>query len=254
MSEIPDELKSLPLPPTLGAAFIGLFLSAIFYGVTLLQAYQYITGYWKSDPVFLRSFVMLLMVLDTLGLLTTMHFMWFFLIENYGNLGALLTVSPSLVVFLVVTSLVGFLVQVFYAYRIYMLGGRKIWIPAAIVLLAFACLALGVTYIVELYIIGSMLYIPAITFLSTTSLACAFASDALIAASMIFYLMQGRQQGMKRSNNTIKKLMIYSINTGVITTACTIIALLVGQILIDTFYNTVFYFPLNNCYLNSMLA
>ncbi|KAF8174121.1 hypothetical protein K438DRAFT_123142 [Mycena galopus ATCC 62051] len=48
--------------------------------------------------------------------------------------------------------------------------------------------------------------------------------------------------------------MIYTINTELITTTCTNVILVLGLALSSTFYNTIFYYPLSKCYVNSMLA
>ncbi|PCH37350.1 hypothetical protein WOLCODRAFT_48358, partial [Wolfiporia cocos MD-104 SS10] len=65
-------------------------LPASFFGVTLLQTYQYYDRYWH-DTIWLKLFVLThaTRILDTVQVVTVIHSNWWYLIENYANTSAL---------------------------------------------------------------------------------------------------------------------------------------------------------------------
>ncbi|GJJ06938.1 hypothetical protein Clacol_001134 [Clathrus columnatus] len=71
---------------------------------------------------------------------------YFYLIKNFGNSLAFLHINWSISSSVVVTLTMEFIVQSIYAHRAYILGGRKLLIPAIIIILGLAGLGLGLTY------------------------------------------------------------------------------------------------------------
>jgi len=84
-------------------------------------------------------------------------------------------------------------------------------------------------------------------------LSIGLATDILIAASISFYLARGRQ-GFRKTDSIIRKLTLYTISTGVITAIVTLVTLILGVVFDKTFLNTISYFSLPKCYVNSFLA
>jgi hypothetical protein len=242
------------MPSTMGATLIGLFLSTVFYGVTLLQTYQYYNKYGGEDSRYLLILVGVLTALDSFAVISNMQSCYFYLIHNFANPLAILRIDWSLTFSVISTACVAFLVQCFYAYRVWILSSRSLLAPIVIVIFGLASFVLAVVYMSLMFHNGSLLYIPTITWISSSSLGCSLGADILIASTMVLYLSRGRQQGFDKTDHVLRKLMIYTINTGLITTVCTTITLVLGEVLSSTFYNTIFYYPLSKCYVNSMLA
>ncbi|KAJ7822179.1 hypothetical protein B0H14DRAFT_3875646 [Mycena olivaceomarginata] len=238
---IAQELIGL-MPATMGATLIGLFLSTVFYGVTLLQTYQYYNKYIREDSRYLLILVGVLTALDSFAVIANMQSCYFYLISNFANPLAILRIDWSLTFSVISTACVAFLVQCFYAYLVWICERTQI------------SRSLDYSYMSLMFHNGSLLYIPTITWISSSSLGCSLGAGLVIASTMIMYLSRGLQQGFHSTDHVLRKLMIYTINTGLITTVCTIITLILGEILSSTFYNTIFYYPLSKCYVNSMLA
>ncbi|KAJ7929541.1 hypothetical protein B0H13DRAFT_1963955, partial [Mycena leptocephala] len=55
------------------------------FGVTCLQVYLYFTKHCSGDPVFLKTFVALLMALDTLHLALVSHSFYSTTVTNFGD-------------------------------------------------------------------------------------------------------------------------------------------------------------------------
>ncbi|KAI0038595.1 hypothetical protein FA95DRAFT_1613256 [Auriscalpium vulgare] len=75
----------IPVDNNLGAAFIGVVLSAVIYGITWMQIYMYYTEYGVRDSRFMRSFVAVLMILDTLHLAFIIHGTYHAAVTNFGD-------------------------------------------------------------------------------------------------------------------------------------------------------------------------
>ncbi|GJJ07015.1 hypothetical protein Clacol_001213 [Clathrus columnatus] len=131
------------IPITVGACLLGTFLAAVFYGVTLLQTYQYFNRYYGHDSIYLFTLVPILTLLDTLATILNMVAMYFYLIKNFGNSLVLLHFNRYIPCSFVVTLVVSFLVQSVYPHRAYILSGRKLLIPAIILVFGLAGFILG---------------------------------------------------------------------------------------------------------------
>ncbi|GJJ08207.1 hypothetical protein Clacol_002415, partial [Clathrus columnatus] len=137
---------------------------------------------------------------------------------NFANPLAILLVNWSLTFSIMITTIVAFLVQSFYAYRAFVLSGKKIWIPAIILIFGVAGLVLALVYMALLFENGGLFYIPRVTSLATSSLACSLVADIAISTSITWYLLQRRSEVFKKTDNLLRKLIIYTINIGIITT------------------------------------
>ncbi|KAF9016714.1 hypothetical protein BDZ89DRAFT_1045619 [Hymenopellis radicata] len=78
--------------------------------------------------------------------------------------------------------------------------------------------------------------------------------DFLISTSMIVFLMRSRQVGLKSTDHLINKLVIYTINSGLLTMICNAMALTLTVVYPRTFYYMIFYFSISTCYVTSVLA
>ncbi|KAJ3502565.1 hypothetical protein NLJ89_g8829 [Agrocybe chaxingu] len=184
-----------------------------------------------------------------------MYSMWYYLIEHYGNPIVILAIHWTLTMSISATAVIEFLVKVFYAYRLWILGGRKLYfLPGIIILFGLVALVGGIAYVVLISKNGSLLYLPKITWLLLSAFSFSLVADFLIASSMTYLLLKGRNRGLKSTDNLLRKLVTYTISTGLLTVICTLMALILAQVYQHTFYDVMFYFPLSKCYINSMLA
>ncbi|KAJ7614404.1 hypothetical protein FB45DRAFT_1110087 [Roridomyces roridus] len=173
-----------------GPMLIGVLLSSIFYGVTLLQTYIYYDKYGREDRQPLLWLVGFLTFIDLLGMILNIEALWHFFVVNFGNPLIFLTTSWTWLVPIALTVLIGSTVQCFYAWRLWKLSKRNLIAPAVVVIYRHDLI--GDIYVALIQIRGDSA-IPKVTWLSTTSLACALAADVIIATSMIFYLYQGSE-------------------------------------------------------------
>jgi len=237
---------------TMGALLLGLTFSAIFFGVTIIQIYQYYYRYW-SDTLVSKIFVALIGTLDALQVISVIAAAWWYLIENYGNIAAVGLVPWSLALEVASTAAIGLLVQTYFAHRVWTLSKNNYIITAGIIVLTLLQFAFAVYYVVVGQTTGLASTILEITWASTASLSLSIAADVLITASLCWYLHRSRS-GLARTDKLIDVLIVYTVNTGLLTTICAICTIALSQAYPTTYWDTMFYFMISKCYVNSTLA
>ncbi|KAH9834485.1 uncharacterized protein C8Q71DRAFT_859479 [Rhodofomes roseus] len=208
----------VPLDNLLGAILIGLVLSSILYGVSCLQVYLYYTQYCKNDSLRLKLFVSLVVALDSLHLALISSAYYHYTVTNYGDYLALEQVTWTIVVQISIGGLVGLLVQLFFATRLYFLGKRKLLIPGLVCFLGVVELGCSIAYTVVAFkdhyysASGQEHHGDAYT---STALTANIVCDLLIAGTTVYYLQEGRT-AFHRTNKAVTLLMTYALSTCVL--------------------------------------
>ncbi|KAF8162618.1 hypothetical protein B0H34DRAFT_692074 [Crassisporium funariophilum] len=176
--------------------------------------------------------------------------------EGFGNLGSLDEIGLTWLAIPVISGIVAFLAETFYAYRIKILSGSN-WVAGFIVLLAVIQLGGGIATAIE---IKRTVYFSKL--LNTRSLITSgiwnggsFLCDVTIAIFMTYYLSRGRKNSeIKQTKVLLTKIIRLTIETGTITAAIALInfslALLPGH---PPYWETVAS-VLGKVYSNSMMA
>ncbi|KAF8920110.1 hypothetical protein CPB85DRAFT_1428934 [Mucidula mucida] len=75
---------------THGPALVGIFLACILYGAMLVQCFVFFTNYSK-DALWFKSYVVLLLITDTLSTVLAMWWIYNLLVNNFQDLAAFAT-------------------------------------------------------------------------------------------------------------------------------------------------------------------
>ncbi|KAH9026987.1 hypothetical protein EDB85DRAFT_148846 [Lactarius pseudohatsudake] len=117
-----------------GALLIATVLSSIIYGVTWLQVYSYYNSHCSRDRWPLKSFVaFLIRLVDTANLVFLIYPTYHLVITKFGVYRFAEFTPWSRAAIALSTVVLDVCVQNFYAYRIYCLGWRSPYLPAAVV-------------------------------------------------------------------------------------------------------------------------
>ncbi|KAI0701744.1 hypothetical protein C8Q76DRAFT_240633 [Earliella scabrosa] len=242
----------MTLDNTLGAAFIGNIFAATLYGLTTLQTYTYYNRSEK-DHSLLKALVAILWVLDTLHIVLISHTVYEYAVTHFGNPVELQKPTWSVVVHIVVTGVSDGIIRGIFSYRIWILSNRNrslffVNACAACVVagsnLAMTVKCFGISYYQELDDFSWLFYF---------NLAGGVISDTLIAVSMCWVLATRTSPSMA-VNTTVRKLIMYSINTGALTALCTFATLVVFAVAPHTFIFIAIFFALAKLFLNALLA
>ncbi|KAI0701745.1 hypothetical protein C8Q76DRAFT_756777 [Earliella scabrosa] len=240
------------LDNTLGAAFVGNIFAATLYGLTTLQTYTYYNRSGK-DSRLLKSLVAILWILDTLHIVLISHTVYTYSVTHFGNQAELQKPTWSVVAHIVVTGVSDGIIRGIFCYRILILSNQN---RILFIFNAFASLLMvgnNLALTVKCFSISNYSELDKFSWLFYFNLSAAVVSDALIAASMCWVLAT-RTSPVMRVNNTIRTLIMYSINTGAVTTICTFATLVMYAVAPHTFIFMATFFPLAKLLLNALLA
>ncbi|KAF8626429.1 hypothetical protein AX15_004883 [Amanita polypyramis BW_CC] len=242
----------VPLHNTMGAMFIGVLVSAVLHGITLVQAYYYFFSY-PRDAWYLKSLVMALVLLDAIHLSFVSHMMYHYLISKYYDHTALQRITWSIVMEGLCTWINSALVQAFYALRAWKLSNGNWFLFGIIMVLVIAQAACGFAWVglaIQVKTYEELLRISPLTI--TTNAISTFV-DIFIAVTLVTLLYRSRT-AFRKSDTIINRLIVFTVNTGMLTSvcsACVLVSLLASP---HTLIYAAFYYCVGRLYTNSFIA
>jgi len=243
----------VPLDNSVGAALIGLVLSTVIYGITWLQVYMYYTTYCSRDSNFLKSFVAVLMLLDTAHVSLLVICLYHYVISNFGDYLVLAKPTWSLIWQAFVGGILSIFVDSFFAMRAYHISGKRLIFPVIIGVLCLAKLACTIGFTVESLQLQTFTQGGSDLGWSTSALGSAVACDSVIAATLIYYLRKSRT-GFTRTNRAVTLLITYALNTCLLTSMFNTIAIIFWVKSNTTLLYALFYFILIRLYSCSFMS
>jgi len=237
---------------TYGASLIGLLVSTVLYGVTVTQIWIYYCQYRDRDPMVFKGFITLLFILDTLHTILCIYSVYWYLILNFGNLANLdlnmwaVNIQPD------VNGLIGFLVQLFYARRVYIMS-KSIVIPAIIAVLGAITFSLGFVFTAKSFALKRYSLYGSLTWVTCVGMGSTAVADIIIALAMCWYLY-GKRTGFSKTDSMIMTLMSYSITSGLLTSILATSMLICFVVRRNTLTWEVMFWLMGKCYVNSFLA
>ncbi|PFH46688.1 hypothetical protein AMATHDRAFT_69282 [Amanita thiersii Skay4041] len=242
----------VPLHNTMGAMFIGVIISAVLHGITLVQAYYYFSMYHK-DTWYMKTLVVILVLFDATHLAFITHTIYHYLITDYYDHKSLQYLVWSVLMEALFTGLNGAFVQCFYTLRVWRLSNKNWLLTGFILLLVVANGCCGTAWVIISMRLRTYQELLDITPLTNSINALSTTIDVVIAGSLVILLHRVRT-GFKKSDTMINRLIIFVVNTGVLTSICAIAALISLVVSPRTLIYAAFYFCIGRLYTNSFLA
>jgi len=245
-------LGHIVIDNTFGACLIGTIVSAVLYGVTCVQTWFYFTRY-GNDPLWIKSLVGVCWVCDTAHLALISHSVYYYLVSQYNNPLALFDMVSSILVEVLFNAIIGLLVQGFLAMRVWRLSGGNIPITVVITTFIVVEFVTQLIFAIKALQMKTFMELLALKNLSMSTNIIAAVSAVLIAAILCFLLQRSRT-GFKKSDGMITKLIVFSMNTGALTSVCAIGSMVSVIVWSHALIYAAFYFCMGRLYCNSLLA
>ncbi|KAI0777660.1 hypothetical protein BD413DRAFT_609978 [Trametes elegans] len=245
-------MAEISLDSTLGAAFLGDIAASCFYGVTVVQTYLYYTRS-GSDRLYLKFLVFVLWALDSLHLALVTHTVYTYVVKDFGNFLAIEVPTWSVLAQIVVTGVSDLIVRAIYCERVWKLSKRNWFLVGVIGVTSLVVFGGSIAFAVRGFSIPDYPALSEISDILYVSLGAGVLADVLIAASMCALLAQ-RRTGFAGTDSMVRVLILYSINTGALTSICALLCLVTYATMPDNFVFIAFYFVLPKLFLNSLLA
>ncbi|KAJ7088055.1 hypothetical protein B0H15DRAFT_982644 [Mycena belliarum] len=268
-----------PLDNTMGSMLLGVLVSAVLYGISLLQCLFYFTRYHR-DPLYLKSLVAATVVLDSFHLAFVAHTVYHYLITNYYkndtlhvmvwsvSLEALPTFNRSSFLHHSLQSINALQIlrvpclakHVLILHRladkadlITTVSHENFFLTGTIMVLVLATSACGTAWVVLALRAGTYENLLKISPLTNTINALSTAADVIITTTLCYMLRQSRPASLE-TETMINRLILFTINTGLLTSLCAIASLVSLIASPRTLIYASFYFCIGRLYSNSLLA
>ncbi|KAJ6495240.1 hypothetical protein C8R45DRAFT_1061879 [Mycena sanguinolenta] len=197
-----------------GPMFIGFLVNATLLGSMVLQSYLY----FITDKTWIKTFVVSLIILDTLNTIFDFAYLYQSLIIHFDP---------------VLTALIASLVQLFYAWRVKMLTGNM-WLTLFVV----ACSLLGFATTIEVHL---------------TPRFSEFIHFKVRLNLPLSTVISSHKSGLEGSDMLVDRIIRITLQTGLTTAVCAIADLIL--FLADPVgLHLAFNFPLCKLYTNSLFS
>ncbi|KAG6848755.1 hypothetical protein H0H93_014354, partial [Arthromyces matolae] len=207
---------------TFGAALCGVIVDAWVFGLICVLTYQYYVNFPK-DNILTKLLVAWTCFLQLFHAIVTSKMMYYYLVTSFGKPENLADAVWEWSLYLGLSSLAAFTVQVYYARRTHLLTKSHL-LFALILLLALCQLAFGFATMGYAFHLVVLATFPSVTWVAVTWLSFAAACDILIALVQVVFLHRHRS-GIPATNRLIKVLTLYIISTGLLTSIIAILEL-----------------------------
>ncbi|KAF8183575.1 hypothetical protein K438DRAFT_1839055 [Mycena galopus ATCC 62051] len=245
---------SLNLNTTIGAFQLGVLVSYVLFGVTTTQTYLYYSRF-PDDSLKLKALVAFVWVCEFVNTLCIGYTLYVWTISDYSHPERLLSATPSsLAVAVFVTGIIAAFVPGFFSFRIYRLS-KKLAVPVITWIMAFLRLLGGIVlFIATLKMKSVEGYVTQWEWLLTFIWAVGSANDLTITATLVFLLHKQRDKAHKRTAVLVDKLILWTIETGLLTSITGLVELACFVTMKDNFIWIAFFAVVTRLYSNSLLA
>ncbi|KAG1879080.1 hypothetical protein F4604DRAFT_552315 [Suillus subluteus] len=234
-SSVQDLIPQLDIGRTFGALFIAVTLAAVLFGLCSGQAFIYFQTHSGTGMTLYKLAVIWLWILDALHLALITHCVYYYLVINYTNVSVLTEIVWSFKLQIIFEVFIVYGVNLLYAYRIWIISKGQ----SKTLRLPIIC-----------HVFSDLLNAEWTTFMTLGSIAF---TDIVIASSLC-YLLATSRTGFSSTDSLITKLMAYIINTGCLTSICSMAAIITCAVMPTNFIFLAIEFLLAKLYVNSFLA
>ncbi|KAJ7483349.1 hypothetical protein FB451DRAFT_104812 [Mycena latifolia] len=230
---------------TLGALLIGVLVSYVLFGVTTTQVYIYQNRFPK-DSRKMKVLVAFVWFGELAHVICIGHALYRMVISDFSHPERLVNIPQSLGVSSLFNAIVTSCVQGFFSFRIYRLT-KSLYIPfvtGTLSLLSF--LSTVVVFVIGLQTFPFTVFEVKWGWLFNTLWSVTVANDLMIAATLVFWLWRRRDNSHLITVASVDKIIAWTIETGVVTSAAAILTLTFFVTMQTNFYSNSFLASLNS--------
>jgi len=231
MAALPPVSMAKALEGLTGPFVVGTAVSTFLFGVTMAQVYTYFVNFKTDRPIY-RYSVIALFILDVLHTAFSQFTLWEWFVAHYGDPGSVIKSPWSFAMSPVMCGLAAFVVQIFYAHRVYLLSNQRIVIPSLIAFGALFQLVWAAGATAKVFIIQYFAGFQVWTYGVACWLGGAAATDLLITSSLVWILLNSKR-GIRKTNNIIDRLISLTIETNGLTFTVAVLDLILFSVFKD---------------------
>ncbi|TFK36125.1 hypothetical protein BDQ12DRAFT_259345 [Crucibulum laeve] len=218
---------------TIGVAFFGFTVSAVLYGITVLQAYQYFMNS-PNDSKKRKTSAIVVCILDTIHFAFSIHMMYSFLIQHSGDPEAATRIVWSLKGLGSTQLLFIVFVQFYYLQKIWKYVTRNAMFSTCFVrvvqlgaiFMGSLAVAVGIVFLFHLQHVNVILnFSVGFEYVIYMGFGATAVIDSSIALAMCIILYKSRV-GSGRTDDVVSRIIRYFVGSGLVTSLASILCLI----------------------------
>ncbi|KAJ3740398.1 hypothetical protein DFH05DRAFT_401971 [Lentinula detonsa] len=228
----------MALDATLGVFEIGILIAGVLFGVVTAQVYIHHKTFPEENPWIKFGLVDSMWLIELGHTMCVFHVVYFYTVTHYGDPSSLQVLPASIGAAVVLHGLTIMIVQGYFTYRIWRFT-EKLYIPVFSCFLMFCQLLAVMTLASQLITIATKSlakFMAKWEWLMFTVLVLRAIADITVSGSLVFHLLNGRRGALKSTVAVVDKLILWTIETGILTS-------------ILGFLSIIFYLALKTTYL-----
>ncbi|KAG2109182.1 hypothetical protein BD769DRAFT_1674993 [Suillus cothurnatus] len=239
---------------TLGALLVGFAISATAFGMLTIQVFAYYK-HFPQDRAAYKAIAVLIWSISLVDQAFIGYGVYFYTITNYLDPLPLTTEKPQWTLILQMTlgAVVGAIVKACFTLRVWRFSYRNWWLTGFLSLMVLAQLGTATAFTVKCFELPSFTRMITLKALGSLSLGIGVVTDMSIAAALCFYLQKMRSSH-STADSMINTLIIYAVNTGLLTSTVSLSILVLFNVMPTNFVFVCLYFVLSKLYAISFLA
>ncbi|KAJ7446935.1 hypothetical protein B0H11DRAFT_1299602 [Mycena galericulata] len=238
-----------------GPLLVGLIIDWMLQGTLIVQLYLYYIAN-RKDPILLKVVVYGVFVLDTIQTVFATAETWDMLVVNWGNTGIVAHPFWAGGVLPMMSGLISFCVQSFFAWRIYTLKQTRFILCISAVIVAVSFVQVVASIIESAQFVANTTDLARIYPKHYIWLSGTLAADVMITASMVGVLwgVKNSSSHFESTDRMIMRLIVLSIEVGALTTIVAGAELAISKLFPQYFLYEVPAFILGKLSNNSLLV
>ncbi|KAI9060734.1 hypothetical protein FKP32DRAFT_1678688 [Trametes sanguinea] len=238
---------------TFGAIYTGVVVGTMLYGLTLHQGYRYYKLY-PTDRLYIKILVSIILILETLHTVIWIYIGYHYLVNEAFNLNGTLRCHWTIRSTFIITSMAIFACQTFYCCRVFLIGPHYRWLVIPAVVSMLTGFTFGVVAGVKSFLyVRETTELRRVSWMVSVAYGFAVSSDLILTGALVFVLQQSRT-GSKRANSIVDTLIIYTINTGLLTSIVSVFAFIFAVVIPGNLIYAAITIVGAKLYANSVLA
>ncbi|KAJ7046131.1 hypothetical protein C8F04DRAFT_340054 [Mycena alexandri] len=240
-----------------GPVFWGFCISLILCGVSVMQGYLYFTRY--NDKLWIRLFAGGMITLDFISMALISQSMYYYMLPHFGSFAPLSAVTPELTVECLISAMLTFGSQMYFAYQLFIIRRPGIIAKlanASVVILGTFGLAGGIGCAVMMFMFPQEVFANRNhTFAILAGISKGFGAAADIVATIAMCLfLSAADTGLTRTSGMLKTIMHLFINRGILVTIAQIGLLITFFATSNHLYWLAFHVNTTKLYVNTFFA
>ncbi|EMD33462.1 hypothetical protein CERSUDRAFT_118045 [Gelatoporia subvermispora B] len=229
-------------------------VTSAVYGISISQTYVYFHSNNKDSALF-RALIAVLWMMDTFHQILICSTIYMYTVTDFGNIFALDHQRWGVISVIPLSAVMYSGIRGVFCYRIWLLSNKNRILVAPIMFCSLGELGFVTAFAVQSITVAHSQFLSLRKLASTFYVGVSFTiiADSLVAISMVVLLWKRRSK-VRRTDSIVRTLIIYSVNTGLLTTACAIAELITWVAAPNDLIYLVFFAALPTLFFNALLA